>query len=123
MNLSSGSSPVAEILERCSKRPPDEMAWQEFVRRYHLTIRGSVIRAYQHKATDEAIYDLSLFDKAIDDLVQVVYCRLVESRNRLLNQFYLNQTGSIYRYLALVSYRVVFSNLREAKQLFRGDNT
>ena len=112
MKPSASAWPTVEIIERCSKRPADEIAWEEFVRRFHLTIKGSVTRAYQHKALDEAGLNLFLFEKTIDDLVQEVYIRLVESRGQLLKQFDLTHPGFIYRYLSIISYRVVFNHFR-----------
>jgi DNA-directed RNA polymerase specialized sigma24 family protein len=112
MNPLASGWPTVEIIERCSRRPADEIAWQEFVRRFHLTIRGSVMRAYRYKAEDEASRNLPMFEKTIDDLVQAVYCRLIESRGQVLKQFDLNQPDFIYRYLAIISYRVVFNHFR-----------
>ena len=117
MNLSASSWPTVEVIERCSKRPADEMAWEEFVRRFHLTITASVMKAYRHKARDEASRDLPLPEKTIDDLVQQVYGRLVESRGQMLKQFDPGRPDFIYRYLAVIAYRVVFNHLRGVDQL------
>jgi DNA-directed RNA polymerase specialized sigma24 family protein len=112
MDWQASNWPNVEVFERCLQRPADELAWQEFVRRFHGTIRASVTRAYRHKTEDKALRKLRLTEKTIDDLVQAVYCRLAENRSQLLKQFDPDQPGSIYRYLALISYRVVFNYFR-----------
>lgn len=112
MDWQASDWPNVEIFERCLQRPADELAWQEFVRRFHRTIRASVTRAYWHKAEGEARRDLHLIEKTMDELVQAVYRRLAENRSQLLKQFDPDQPGSIYRYLALISYRVVFNHFR-----------
>lgn len=119
MNSLASGWPISEIFDRCSKRPADEHAWEEFVRRFHLTVRASVTRAYKHKASDDAISNLVLFEKTIDELTQAVYCRLVERRSHALKRFDLNHPDSIYSYLTLISYRVVFSHFRRVNQLAR----
>jgi hypothetical protein len=113
MNWLASDWPNVEVFERCLQRPADELAWQEFVRRFHLTIRSSVTRAYRHKARDEASGNLFSLEKTIDDLVHAVYCRLAANHSRALRQFDPDEPGSVYRYLALISYRVVFNHFKE----------
>jgi DNA-directed RNA polymerase specialized sigma24 family protein len=118
MNPSASGWPTVEIIERCARRPADEVAWQEFVRRFHLTIRRSVMRAYQHKAKDDPGRNPLLSEKTVDDLVQAVYCRVIESSGQMLEQFDFTQPGSIYTYLSLISYRIVFNHFRAASEPF-----
>jgi hypothetical protein len=119
MNSLASGWPITEVFDRCSRRPADEPAWEEFVRRFHITVRASVTRAYRHKAKDEAIGNSNLSEKTIDDLTQAVYCRLVERRSQVLKRFDLNRPGSTYVYLTIVSYRVVFNHFRGHNQLAR----
>jgi RNA polymerase sigma factor (sigma-70 family) len=106
---------VADLLERCSRRPPDEAAWQEFVRRYHVTIRTNVIKTFHRKAREEADRKPQFPDDLIEDLVQAVYVRLIEDRNRALNRFEGEHDNSIYQYLAMISINVVRDYFREMK--------
>jgi RNA polymerase sigma factor (sigma-70 family) len=51
----------------------------------------------------------------IEDLVQVVYVRLVEEGNRALNRFEGEHENSIFQYLAIISMNVVRDHFREGK--------
>jgi RNA polymerase sigma factor (sigma-70 family) len=106
---------VAELLERCSGRPPDEVAWQEFVRRYHPTIRTNVIKTFHRKAKEESDRKPQFPDDMVEDLVQAVYMRLVEDRNRALERFQGQHENSIYQYLAMISINVVRDHFRETR--------
>src|SRR5262245_45528853 len=90
---------VAELVERCSHRPPDESAWEEFVRRYHSTIRANVQKTFHRKAREEADRRPQFPDDVVEDLVQAVYIRLVEDRSRALDRFQGQHDNSIYQYL------------------------
>jgi DNA-directed RNA polymerase specialized sigma24 family protein len=111
-----------EIIERCSSRPADELAWQEFVRRFHVTIEGSVTKACQQKGRDKALRNLLIFENTIDDLVQVVYFRLIDRRSHLLKQMDLTEPGIIYDYLTIISYRVVLDHFRGSNRVFSREN-
>jgi hypothetical protein len=105
---------TTKLIDRCSRRPADERAWQEFVRRFHLTIQGSVVKAFNSRA--EGIRGnggLQLGEELKDDLVQSVYRRLVENRSRLLKRF-RGQPSSFCGLLAIVSVNVVSSYLRDS---------
>ena len=112
MDLVASNRPTAELVKRCSRRPADDLAWQEFVRRYHSTIVASVSKAYQYKIPNKGARAMQSSRNTIDDLVQKVYFRLVESRSQALNCFEADQPGSIYHYVAIISYRIVFSHNR-----------
>src|SRR5262245_45288726 len=106
---------VALLLERCSRRPPDDEAWQEFVRRYHSTIRNNVIKTFHRKAKEESDRKPQFPDDLVEDLVQAVYMRLVEDRNRALERFEGEHENSIYQYLAMISINVVRDYFREIR--------
>ncbi|HEU4387850.1 MAG TPA: sigma-70 family RNA polymerase sigma factor [Blastocatellia bacterium] len=110
---------VAELVDRCSRRPPDESAWEEFVRRYHTTIRANVQKTFHRKAREEADRRPQFPDDVIEDLVQSVYIRLVEDRSRALQRFEGEHQNSIYQYLKLISINVVLDHFRQEKAIKR----
>lgn len=106
---------VYELLKRCLQRPPDEDAWQEFVYRYHAAIRANVAKTFRLRVSQETERRAQFPDDLIEDLVQVVYVRLVEEGNRALNRFAGEHENSIFRYLGIISMNVVRDHFREAK--------
>ena len=110
---------VPELLERCVKSPPDEAAWEEFVRRYQSTIRASVAKTFQRKALEEMDRRPQFPDDQIDDLIQAVYVRLVEDGRRAIQSFAGEHDNSIYQYLGMIAVNVVRDHFREAKALKR----
>jgi RNA polymerase sigma factor (sigma-70 family) len=106
---------VADLLKLCSKRPPDEAAWEEFVRRYNTTIKAHVVKTFHKKAREESERKPQFPDDLIDDLVQAVYMRLVEDQNRALERFEGEYENSIFQYLGMISINVVRDFFREAK--------
>jgi RNA polymerase sigma factor (sigma-70 family) len=106
---------VHELLRRCQQRPPDEDAWREFVRRYHGAIRASVTKTFHSRATQETERRAQFPDDLIEDLVQVVYVRLVEEGNRALDRFEGQHENSIFQYLGIIAMNVVRDHFREAK--------
>jgi RNA polymerase sigma factor (sigma-70 family) len=110
---------VPELLERCAKSPPDEAAWEEFVHRYHSTIRASVAKTFQRKALEELDRRPQFPDDQIDDLIQAVYLRLVDEERRAIQSFAGEHDNSIYQYLSMIAVNVVRDHFREAKALKR----
>jgi len=106
---------VHQLLTRCQQRPPDEDAWREFVRRYHGAIRASVAKTFHSRATQEIDRRAQFPDDLIEDLVQVVYVRLVEEGKRALDRFEGQHDNSIFQYLGIISMNVVRDHFREAK--------
>jgi len=106
---------VHELLRRCLQRPPDEDAWREFVHRYHGAIRASVAKTFHLRVSQETDRRAQFPDDLIDDLVQVVYVRLVEEGNRALNRFEGEHENSIFQYLGIIAINVVRDHFREAK--------
>ena len=108
-----GELTAMELLQRCTLRPPDAVAWQEFVRRFHGTIQSSVVLSLRFKAVEETHNN----DKEkIETLIQRVYQRLVE--NRCLSLRYLENeladsidTNAVNRYLIALSIKVVNGQL------------
>ena len=106
---------VAELLNRCSKRPADEVAWQEFVRRYDHTIRLSVVKTFHRKAREESDRKPQFPEDLVEDLVQAVYVRLVEDHNRAIERFEGEYANSIFQYLSMISINVVRDYFREMR--------
>lgn len=100
-------------------RPPDEDAWQEFVRRYHRTIRNNVLKTFNLMALRESDRRAQFPKDSIDDLVQAVYLHLVKDSNHALNRFKGRYEESIYRYLGVISINVVRDHFREIRALKR----
>ena len=95
------------LILKCTRRPANERAWQEFVRRYHVTIRGSVASAFSARASTHPQSNFVLGGHLQDSLVQSVYRRLVENRNRSLNDFIADGHSSFKTYLTIVCVKVV----------------
>jgi RNA polymerase sigma factor (sigma-70 family) len=106
---------VEELLARCTCQPVDEEAWEEFVRRYHQTIRSSVMRTFHRLAKGEVDRRPQFTDEHSEDLMQSVYAKLVEDDARALRQFEGSHEDSIYQYLLMISVNVVRDLFRETK--------
>lgn len=106
---------VYELLKRCLQRPPDEAAWQEFVCRYHVSIRSNVAKTFRLRASQEIERRAQFPEDLIEDLVQAVYMRLIEEGNRALGRFEGQHENSIFQYLGIISINVVRDHFRQAK--------
>jgi len=106
---------VHELLKRCLQRPADEEAWREFVQRYHGAIRSSVAKTFRARAHLETDRRAQFPEDSIEDLVQVVYVRLIEDGNRALDRFEGQHDNSIFQYLGIISTNVVRDHFREGK--------
>lgn len=116
--MSSGLT-ASELLKLCSKRPADEAAWEEFVRRYNPTIKAHVVKTFHKKAREESDRKPQFPDVLIDDLVQAVYVRLIEDQNRALERFEGEYENSVFQYLGMISINVVRDYFREQKAIKR----
>jgi RNA polymerase sigma factor (sigma-70 family) len=103
------------LLRQCQQRPPDEGAWQEFVRRYHSVIKGTVAKVFQLKAGQEFERRPQFREDSIDDLVQTVYLRLIEDNGRVLKAFHGKLENSLPAYLSIISINVVKDHFRQTK--------
>jgi len=106
---------VAELLDRCSVRPADEIAWEEFVRRFDPTIRNSIAKVFHQKIRENVERKSQFTENTVDDLVQMVYYRLVADRSEALKRFVGAHANSIYQYLILISINVVRDYFREMR--------
>lgn len=107
--------PVDDLLRRCACRPPDDLAWGEFVRRFNPIIRANVQREFHRRARDESDRKPQFPADVVEDLVQSVYCRLVEEHCRALKRFEGSHAHSIFKYLATISVNVVIDYFRAIK--------
>ena len=102
-----------ELLKRCLQRPPDEDAWREFVYRYHAVIKATVGKTLLRRSVSQESDRLAqLPGDLIDDLVQVVYLRLVEEGSRALDRIEGEHENSLFRYLEIISINVVRDHFR-----------
>ena len=115
--------PVEQLLKRCAGRPSDDAAWEEFVRRYHSTIRANVVRTFKRKVREEVDRGAQFPVDLIDDLMQSVYMRLVDEESRAIQSFAGVHDNSIFQYLAMISINVVRDYFREAKAKKRPKQT
>lgn len=115
MSFDASQWTVEELLARCTCQPIDEAAWEEFVRRFHQTIRSSVMRTFHRMAKGEVDRGPQFTDEHSEDLVQSVYAKLVEDDMRALRQFEGSHDDSIYQYLVIISVNVVRDLFRETK--------
>ena len=98
---------IAELLDRCTKRPVDNVAWQEFVRRFHWTIQSFVFRVVCLR-TEDASGTGTLPDRIlIGELVDGVYRRLVENHFEALRLMDKDAVKSLDNYLLMISIKVV----------------
>ena len=104
-----GELTAMELLQRCTLRPPDAVAWHEFVRRFHGTIQSSVVQSLRFKAVGETPHNDR---EKVSTLVQKVYQRIVENRCRSLRNLENELADSldadvVNRYLIALSIKVV----------------
>lgn len=103
------------LVRRCRKRPPDEAAWQEFLRRYHSTITANVVKVFNLNADQELERRPQFHRDAIEDLVQTVYFRLIDDNCRVLKAFRGEFENSLKTYLTIISTNVVRDHFRKIK--------
>lgn len=103
---------VTDLLQRCAARPVDETAWQEFICRYHGTIRAFVIRTFKQRVyADPALMGQSL-DSTLEDLTQAVYIKLINDDAGALVRFEGAHDNSIHQYLGMIATNVVRDHFR-----------
>jgi RNA polymerase sigma-70 factor (ECF subfamily) len=103
--------PSEELLKVCAGSK-DELAWTEFIRRFHTVIAGAVLR------TARSWSESSLLQ--LDDLIQDTYLKLCENDCRLLTSFRPHHENSIYGFLKVVAANVVHDHFKSAQAAKRG---
>jgi RNA polymerase sigma factor (sigma-70 family) len=104
---------AVDLFRICTAGSRDERAWGEFVRRFGPRLRSGIARMLRR-------HDQSATREAIDDLVQDVYCRLLE---RGADSFRGDNEGEVTNYLARVCESVVVDRLRGRSAQKRGGGT
>jgi DNA-directed RNA polymerase specialized sigma24 family protein len=90
----------------------DELAWAEFVRRFHPLIARVVLRVARHWGQNS--------HQAIDDLVQEVYLKLCADDLNLLRNFKSSHEGAIYGYLKVFTANLAQDHFKASHAKKRG---
>jgi RNA polymerase sigma factor (sigma-70 family) len=101
---------VVELFRICTTGSRDDRAWEEFVLRFQPRLRAGVARVLR-RLDQAATLD------AVEDLVQDVYCRLLE---RGAGSFRGDSEGEVLNYLHRVCESVVVDRLRGRATAKRG---
>ncbi len=104
----------AQLLRHCAQRG-NERAWSEFIQRFggqlQATVRYSLRRCGEAPSTD-----------GVEELLQEVYCRLLENDGRHLRDCRGERDSEIAAYLARIAETVVRDQFRRRRALKRGGN-
>src|SRR5690242_7605956 len=73
---------TSELIPRCLLRPPDTLAWSEFVRRFTPTIRASIEKSFQLKETEGE--NIRYEEDSIEAVIEKVYLKLTANRCQAL---------------------------------------
>ena len=98
---------VVELLDRCTRRPVDPLAWQEFVRRFHRTIQAFVVRVICLRTEEGSVAGSAPDGRLVGELVDTVYRRLVENHFEALRLLDRDLVKSFDNYLLMISINVV----------------
>ena len=98
---------VVELLDRCTRRPADPVAWQEFVRRFHRTIQAFVVRVVCLRTEGGPTAGSTPDGRLVGELVDGVYRRLVENHFEALRLLDRDLVKSFDNYLLMISINVV----------------
>lgn len=102
---------TARLLRRCASGDP--APWQELAERFRDRLEAGVRRALRRAGNAER-------EDQIEDLLQEVYCRLLERDRRVLTRFRGSSDGEAACYLARVAESVTFDALRLQAAAKRG---
>ena len=92
----------------------DELAWTEFIRRFHTVIASTVLRTARQWCEPSRAQ--------LDDLIQDTYLKLCENNYRLLRSFQPRLDNSIYGFLKVVAANIVHDHFRSENAVKRGTN-
>ena len=102
----------AEELALTCFRTGDELAWTEFVRRFHPLIAGVVIRVARQWG--------EFSPQAVDDLIQETYLKLCADRHRILQNFKPAHSEAIYGYIKVFTANLAHDHFKLAHSRKRG---
>jgi RNA polymerase sigma-70 factor (ECF subfamily) len=100
-----------ELLEACLESG-GEPAWEEFVRRFHPVIAGTVMRTARRFGASAP--------ELIDELVQETYLKICANRCRILREFKPEAVDSIFGLLKTVAFSVAQDHFRAGLTQKRG---
>lgn len=106
------SCKARDLLQRCAI-DRDAETWQEFLDRFDRRIAAGVYRTL-------ARFDARIGSEDRQDLLQEVYCRLLERRGRYLRRCRGEFDGAVGAYLGRVAESVVVDYLRNLSAAKRG---
>jgi RNA polymerase sigma-70 factor (ECF subfamily) len=102
--------PVAELFRRCVQG--ETVAWEELYARYNPVIAGTAVR----KVLQWGIDGKAVFE----DKIQEVYEKLWTDRCRILGRFTYSHEGADFKYVAVVTERIVHDSLKSQNAQKRG---
>lgn len=100
-----------QLIDHCSKRPPEEPAWREFIRRFHPTIQKGITDVCARLYEEDGIATTA-DQTVIQELTQDVYKRLTRNNSEALRQVKANSDDSMKNYLLLICMNVVRDYIR-----------
>jgi RNA polymerase sigma factor (sigma-70 family) len=109
------SAVSSEDLARACLEQGNELAWAEFVRRFHPLIAGVVLRVSRQWGVCSA--------QASDDLVQETYLKLCAGGMRSLQNFKSTHKDAIYGYVKVFTANLVRDHFKSARSQKRGGGT
>jgi len=95
----------SELIQRCIELPSDQVAWQEFVRRFDEHIRITILtilRSYGKSFTPH-------HRDTVEDIAQAVYTRLLENRCHALRAFKGRSNENFLSYLRVMAHHVAIN--------------
>ena len=104
---------VVDVFRICASGSRDPRVWDEFVHRFQLRLRAGVSRVLRR-------LDQPATPDTVEDLVQDVYCRLLE---RGVGSFRGDSEGEVLTYLQRICDSVVVDRLRVRSTVKRGGRT
>lgn len=110
--MASFKTPIDELVETCS-RPESGDAWDELIRRFGGAIRGAV-----YETTE--VLDVARSHEGRQELVQEVYCRLLENRRRYLRAFRGASESQARLFFVRIARSVVHDHARQIRATKRG---
>jgi RNA polymerase sigma-70 factor (ECF subfamily) len=90
----------------------DELAWQEFIRRFHRLIAAVVLRT-AHRWGE-------MSPQIVDELIQETYLKFCADKCRLLRSFHSTQDDAIYGYVKVVTANLVHDHFKASRAEKRG---
>src|SRR5690242_10687121 len=94
---------LEELIQACAEGG-DDVAWEEFVRRFHDLIAGVVLRTARRCGSTSVTL--------VQDLIQDTYLKICADPCRLLTEFTPKHPDAFYGYLKVVTSNVVLDYFR-----------